>query len=83
MDGLEMQLRRALKGKLARGHVELTLSIDRLDSQGFALNRELVGGYIAAFRNAAKEIKALISASERQVGEGVDLVTQTDRKSVV
>lgn len=55
MDGLEMQLRRALKGKLARGHVELTLSIDRLDSQGLAVNRELVGGYIAAFRGAAKE----------------------------
>ena len=54
-DALEMQLRRALKSKLARGHVELTLSIERADAQGIAVNRELVSGYISAFRNVAKE----------------------------
>ncbi len=54
-DELEMQLRRALKSKLARGHVELTLSIDRAEAQGITVNRELVGGYIAAFRSAAGE----------------------------
>jgi uncharacterized protein (TIGR00255 family) len=54
-DALEMQLRRALKTKLARGHVELTLAIERADSQTLAVNRELVGGYINAFRAAAKE----------------------------
>jgi uncharacterized protein (TIGR00255 family) len=54
-DGLEMKLRRLLKEKLARGHVELTLSLDRGSSEGFALNRELVGGYIKAFRAAAAE----------------------------
>src|ERR1700756_6073478 len=52
-DGLEMKLRRLLKEKLARGHVELTLSLDRGSSEGFALNRELVGGYVNAFRAAA------------------------------
>jgi uncharacterized protein (TIGR00255 family) len=54
-DALEMQLRRALKSKLARGHVELTLAIERADSQTLAMNRELVAGYIKAFRTAAKE----------------------------
>ncbi len=54
-DALEMQLRRALKSKLARGHVELTLSLDRTDAQGITVNRELVGGYISAFRNLAGE----------------------------
>jgi uncharacterized protein (TIGR00255 family) len=54
-DGLEMKLRRLLKEKIARGHVELTLSIDRGTSEGFALNRELVGGYVKAFRAAAAE----------------------------
>jgi len=54
-DALEMQLRRALKSKLARGHVELTLSIERADAQGITVNRELVSGYIGAFRNVAKE----------------------------
>ena len=50
-----MKLRRLLKEKLARGHVEITLSIDRTDGDGFKLNRELVGGYIQAFRAAADE----------------------------
>jgi len=54
-DSLEMKLRRVLKEKVARGHVELTLSLDRGTSEGFSLNRELVGGYIKAFRAAAKE----------------------------
>jgi|SRR5580700_84754 uncharacterized protein (TIGR00255 family) len=54
-DGLEMKLRRLLKEKVARGHIELTLSIDRGTSDGYGLNRELVGGYIQAFRAAAAE----------------------------
>src|SRR5437868_8351617 len=54
-DALEMQLRRALKSKLARGHVELTLSLERTDAPGIAVDREMVSGYIAAFRNLAKE----------------------------
>ena len=54
-DSLEMKLRRVLKEKVARGHVELTLSLDRGTSEGFSLNRELVGGYIKAFRAAAAE----------------------------
>jgi uncharacterized protein (TIGR00255 family) len=54
-DAFEMKLRRLLKEKIARGHVELTLSLDRGGSEGFALNRELVGGYIQAFRAASAE----------------------------
>jgi uncharacterized protein (TIGR00255 family) len=54
-DSLEMQLRRILKEKMARGHVEVALSLDRSTSDTFSLNREIVGGYIAAFRSAAAE----------------------------
>jgi uncharacterized protein (TIGR00255 family) len=54
-DSLEMQLRRLLKEKIGRGHVEVTLSLERATSDAFLLNRQLVGGYIAAFRVAAKE----------------------------
>ena len=54
-DSLEMKLRRVLKEKVARGHLELTLSLDRGGNEGFALNRELVGGYIKAYRAAAAE----------------------------
>ena len=54
-DDLEMKLRRRLKEKMARGHVELTLNLERSVSDGFSLNRELVGGYVRAFRAAAAE----------------------------
>jgi uncharacterized protein (TIGR00255 family) len=54
-DSLEMHLRRLLKEKVARGHLEVSLSLDRANSEAFSLNRELVGGYITAFRAAAAE----------------------------
>ncbi len=54
-DSLEMQLRRLLKEKVARGHVEVTLSLDRSSGDAFSLNRDLVGGYVAAFRAASAE----------------------------
>src|SRR6478672_8151570 len=54
-DGLEMKMRRLLKEKVARGHLELTISLDRGSSEGFTLNREMVGGYIRAFRAGAAE----------------------------
>ena len=57
MDELEMKLRRALKERLARGHVELTLALERR-TEGFGFNREMVGGYVAAFRKAASEFGA-------------------------
>ncbi len=56
-DSLEMQLRRVLKEKIARGHVEVTVSLERSSSESFSLNRELIGGYIAAFRAAAAEFE--------------------------
>src|ERR1700688_4014219 len=54
-DSLEMKLRRLLKEKMARGHVEVILSLERTNNETFSLNREVVGGYIAAFRAAAAE----------------------------
>ena len=54
-DALEMKLRGKLKEHMARGHLELTLSLQPAVGGNFALNRELVGSYIQAFRAAAKE----------------------------
>lgn len=54
-DALEMKLRRMLKEKMARGHVEVILSLDRSGTNGVALNRQLIAGYIEAFRAAADE----------------------------
>jgi uncharacterized protein (TIGR00255 family) len=58
MDELEIKLRRMLKEKLARGHVEVTLLVERRPGDGFGFNRELVAGYVAAFRKAAAEFGA-------------------------
>lgn len=53
-DALEMKLRRLLKEKMARGHVDLTLSVEKGGSGAIQLNKEIVGGYVEAFRAAAK-----------------------------
>jgi len=55
MEALEVRMRRILKERLARGHVEVTLAVERSNGGGFELNRDLVGGYVAAFRKAARE----------------------------
>jgi uncharacterized protein (TIGR00255 family) len=52
LDALEVELRRALKDSLIRGHVDLTLSMDRSSQQTAGYNRELVAGYVAAFAAA-------------------------------
>ena len=54
-DALEMKLRRMLKEKMARGHVEVILNLDRSGTNGVGLNRQLIAGYVAAFRAAADE----------------------------
>ena len=57
LDALEMELRKVLKESLVRGHVDLTLSVDRADrvAQKAGYNRELVGAYVAAFTAARDE----------------------------
>src|SRR5579859_2710279 len=55
MDGLEMDLRKAMKDSLVRGHVDLTLSVDRTSQKTAGYNRELVAGYLAAFDAAGRE----------------------------
>jgi uncharacterized protein (TIGR00255 family) len=55
LDALEMELRKALKDNLVRGHVDLTLSIDRSAQQTAGYNREIVNNYMAAFAAAREE----------------------------
>jgi uncharacterized protein (TIGR00255 family) len=56
-EALEIKLRRLLKERLARGHVEVTLTMDRGAEEGLVLNRVLVGDYLKAFRTAAAEFE--------------------------
>lgn len=53
-EALEIKLRQLLKQKIARGHVDVSLSLEEA-AAGIAINRELVAGYVQAFRVAAKE----------------------------
>jgi uncharacterized protein (TIGR00255 family) len=55
LDALEMDLRKQFKDALMRGHVELTLSVDRGSQQKAGYNRELMAGYLAAFAEARRE----------------------------
>ena len=55
LDALEMELRRVLKEQLLRGHVELTLQVDRTAQQQGGYNRDQVAAYVEAFIAAAKE----------------------------
>jgi uncharacterized protein (TIGR00255 family) len=50
-----MKLRRVLKEKIARGHVELTLSVEGDGAGGLSVNRDLLAAYVKAFRAAATE----------------------------
>jgi uncharacterized protein (TIGR00255 family) len=52
---LEMRLRRLLKEKVLRGHLEVTLAVERGLRTSAHFDRDLLQGYIAAFRAAATE----------------------------
>jgi uncharacterized protein (TIGR00255 family) len=54
-EGLEVQLRRVLKEKLRRGHVEVTLSLERGQKAEAGYDHALVAAYVEAFRAAAAE----------------------------
>jgi len=55
LDPIEVELRRILKDKLVRGHVDLTLSVERTATVTAGYNRELVANFINAFRSASEE----------------------------
>ena len=55
MDALEPELRRVLKENLIRGHVDLALQVDRNPQARAGYNRDLIGGYLAAFAAARSE----------------------------
>jgi uncharacterized protein (TIGR00255 family) len=55
LDALEVELRRVLKEKLIRGHVDLILSVERNAQAKSGFNRELIAGYLAAFDAARRE----------------------------
>lgn len=55
LDPVEMKVRRVLKERLHRGHIEVTISLERTGGSGFSVNRDLVGSYLRTFREVAEE----------------------------
>jgi uncharacterized protein (TIGR00255 family) len=55
-DLFEQKLRKLFKEKMHRGHVELTLTLEYAGAAGVSVNRELVSGYVKAFREMSKEL---------------------------
>lgn len=53
MDSLEMQLRRVLKERLVRGHVEVSLSVDRGKKGDAGFDADLIAVYVNSFRSIA------------------------------
>jgi uncharacterized protein (TIGR00255 family) len=54
-ESLEMRLRRLLKEKVLRGHLEVTLTVERGQRASAHFDRDLLQGYLTAFRTAATE----------------------------
>jgi uncharacterized protein (TIGR00255 family) len=54
-EGIEMELRRVLKEKLRRGHIEVTLNLERSQKAEAGYDHALVAAYVEAFRAAAAE----------------------------
>jgi uncharacterized protein (TIGR00255 family) len=52
-DGLEAQMRKMLKESLRRGHVEVTLQVERRTNSEIQLNAALLGAYLQAYRKAS------------------------------
>jgi len=48
LEPFEPAVRRMVKDRVARGHVEVTLNFDRAGAQQLKLNRQLLEGYVAA-----------------------------------
>ena len=55
-DGLEMRVRKLVKEHMQRGHVEITIKLERTETAGVSVNREMTAGYVAAFRKLSGKL---------------------------
>jgi uncharacterized protein (TIGR00255 family) len=53
-DGLEAQMRKILKERLRRGHVEVTLQVERRANSEIQLNADLLDAYLQAYRKTSE-----------------------------
>ena len=55
-DGLEMRVRKLVKEHMQRGHLEITIKLERTETSGVSVNREMTAGYVSAFRKISSEL---------------------------
>ncbi len=55
-DSLEMRVRKLVKEHMQRGHLEITVKLERTETAGVSVNREMTAGYVAAFRKLSSEL---------------------------
>jgi len=55
LEPLEVLLRRTVKDQVLRGHVEVTVTFDRVGGNGIQIDRRLLHAYLAAFRELRQE----------------------------
>ncbi len=81
LESLEQDLRRLVTETVARGHVEMTISFDRLGARTLQLNEQMLEGYVAACEGlrqrfgtiAPPDPVALLHIPGMIVGSGEDL----------
>ena len=62
MEALEPKLRQAVRQRLARGHVDLTVALEREGTVEVRFDRALVRGYLEAFRQLREEFGVVAEA---------------------
>jgi uncharacterized protein (TIGR00255 family) len=79
MDAFEPALRKAIKGRVARGHLQLNVTWNRTNGSAVdsSLNRPLLEAYLAAFEQAQKEFH-LTGAPDLNVAFRIPGMFRTD-----
>ncbi len=77
MDAFETALRKAIKGRVARGHLQLNLTWNNGSVADSSLNRPLLEAYLAAFEQAQREFH-LTGAPDLNVAFRIPGMFRTD-----
>jgi uncharacterized protein (TIGR00255 family) len=59
LEPLEPEIRRQLKDRVARGHLDVTVTFERTGAQSLELNRRMLEGYVAACDGLRREFGVL------------------------
>jgi len=78
LEPLEPAVRRRLKDRLFRGHIEVTVSFERTGAQALQLNRRLLDGYVAACDGLRAEFGALAPPDPVALLRIPGIITGTD-----